>query len=234
MANRLVSTIGLAMPTDFDSAAYESVSVHGATVLAGDDQRLREFTSGWNAVAHRFVSFAGHDRSFTDSIRKHGDGPPPAIRHGQEHDLFGCFVTGLSALESAAHALWFVCSKLDPANFPASSPKDLRAVTPEKLKDKMTVGFPADSITGALVALLSSAEFKDWKKIRNTLAHRSAPSRSMFASMHGKPPPALWNLGGAGIVLDEKTTGSRRVWLAGVVQSIMREMDGFIVRQFSL
>ena len=210
------------------------MSRHAEAALHADEDKLREFRPGWNAVARRFASCAGFEEAFVGSIQTHGDSPTPIYRHAQEEALFGFFVAGLSTLESLGYALWFVAAALKPHRFPAATNEDLRKICLSVLKDKMLADFGADPLARALDALCSSSEFQSWKDIRNTLAHRSSPSRTIFMSNAGPAQAAVWNTPGGPITLDAAMARSRRAWLAASTGAAMLEMDRFMVRRFNV
>jgi hypothetical protein len=183
--------------------------------------------TAWCAIANRFRACAEHDKAFTRSIKKN-DAPPQPERYAQERDLFGFFVTGLSVIENTCYGLYAIASMLDDVYFPIKKAGHKKAISPENTADRFRTTFPTEGISRALNRMVNSQEYEDWKEVRNILAHRGSPGRIVrrthvegSGETHGD---ALWL---KGIPLDASTTPSRRVWLAGTLQTLLREADSF-------
>jgi hypothetical protein len=97
----------LDMPADFPVKPYDSVwkSLEG---LGGENYRMGEeskyhswyqWLAAWINIAYRFRSCAEHDEAFAESVSKFGDNPRQPEKYHQDRELFGFFVTGLSAIE---------------------------------------------------------------------------------------------------------------------------------------
>lgn len=218
------------MPSDFPSEPYDEVSRRVGSFSTHTPATLSHFAGAWNAVAYRYSACADYDVAFTDSIRCYGDAPPPQERNLQERCLFGFFVSGLAALESIYYGLFAVGALLNPAHFPLSTDNEMRAVNPRSTADHYFRVFPSEGITNVLLQLEQSQEFKDWREIRNILAHRTAPGRIIHASTTGIDSPALWR---TGIPLDTNTTTSRRTWLAAKLTLLITEANAFTQSHFT-
>lgn len=55
-------------------------------------------------------------------MEAYGGAPPEPERYRQERDLFGFFVSGLSAIESTNYGLFAIASMLDPNRFRIAEP----------------------------------------------------------------------------------------------------------------
>lgn len=230
MAKKRLSTIGLEMPEDFDAVPYEAI--HSRVVAWKDTcpDAYAQYAGAWNAVAYRFMSCAEHDAAFTKSIQQGGDAPPPPERYIQERELFSFFVTGLIVIESFCFGLFAIASMVDSENFPIKTAKDLRFINLQHTVIQFTKAFPEEGIAITLRKTLGDDTYKEWKEIRNILAHRAAPGRTIYVPTRRSAPAALWKVG---IQLDENTTFSRRKWLATIMDSLLRETDNFTARSFS-
>jgi len=229
MAKERLSTIGLEMPEDFDAVPYEAI--HSRTVARKDacPDACAQYVGAWKAVAYRFMSCAEHDTAFTKSIQQAGDAPPPPERYIQERELFSFFVMGLTVIESFCFGLFAIASMVDSKNFPITIAEDLRSINPQHTVKQFRKAFPEEGVTITLGKTLDDNAYKEWKEIRNILAHRAAPGRIIYGSTRRSAPAALWKVG---IQLDESTTSSRRKWLATTMSSLLRETDNFTARNF--
>lgn len=211
------------MPKDFAVEPYCAIRSLINTKINSHPDSWTQFAGSWNAVAIRFLSCVEHDVKFTESIKKAGNSPPHPERYFQERELFGFFVTGLSTIESFCYGLYAIGSILKPLDFPFQKPKDMKNVTPEDTFERFKNKYKGEKITLALNQLIDSSEYKEWKEIRNILAHRIAPGRSFHhgGSHHGE---TLWI---KGIQIDNNTTVSRRKWLAKTFSNILQEAKDF-------
>ena len=227
MTNQPLSTVGLVMPGDFPVLPYEGIHRRVTAKKQAYPNAWAQYAGAWNAVAYRFLSCADHDKAFTESVRRFGDAPLQPERYAQERELFGFFVTGLATIESFCYGLYAIASMVDSRNFPLVTQKDMRSVNRESTTKRFKRTFPSDNITHVLDQTVSTQEFKDWKEIRNILAHRSAPPRHFFASTAGKARAALWL---NGIQIDENITASWRKWLATTMSVLLEATDDFTAR----
>jgi hypothetical protein len=217
------------MPKDFPSTPYEGVHFRVNNYSRTDSESWIQYNGAWKAISYRFLSVVDYDKAFTRSIKKFGDAPPNPERYKQERDLFGFFVNGLAAIESLYYAVFAIGSMLEPVNFNVDTPQDLRSINPESTNSQFKKVFPEESFNTILSRVTSSPEFRAWKEVRNILAHREAPGRTIFLSNSGSSPAALWKVG---IPLDANTTASRRKWLAETLGLLIKETDIFTSNRF--
>jgi hypothetical protein len=234
---KMVSTIGLNMPGDFPKAEYESLHKHVITRNGKskiDGTVLDQFRGGWNAVAYRFRAMAEHDDSFVKAIKEAAGNQTMENRYVQERELFGFFVTGLSVIESIGYATFAISSIISAADFSMQTDRQKRAVTPEALASKLTSFCPHESISNTWNGFLQKAEFTEWKKIRNTLAHRTSPPRLVTNSASidfqtgetsATAVTAEWK--DFGIPIDSTTTSKRRNWLAESTKEMLTAANTF-------
>jgi len=173
-------------------------------------EKWSEYMAAWNAVAYRFQAMAEHDENFRTSLSTKGFDD----RYVQERELFGFFVTGLSAIEAFGYGLHFLLSIACPANFPIANK---RAINIALTKKCLLATKPGEPLTLCVCSLLADQKYKDWKEIRDILAHRGAPGR--IISLGGRPQGDIWKLKDIPISL-ELTRGNRS-WLAGNLEELL-------------
>ena len=85
-----------------------------------------------------------------------------------------------------------------------------------------------------LSSLIADQSYNDWSTYRNTLAHRSAPGRALYASMGGESldPAADWLIGSSGPKLDANFTGPQLVWLVGWLTRLVGAAEAFTQSHF--
>jgi hypothetical protein len=225
----VVNTVGIEMPDDFPTSAYNSVRdrLRGYSDRNPDATAWVEYGAGWNAVARRFKTMAEADERFTHQIIR--EQARKAAGKGsltdnemqlQEECLYTFFLNGYSTIESFCYAVFALGSLLRPAKFPVSTPDQLQAITPTLSQQKYASEFPGSSLSAVLTSLIprdADLAYENWGKIRNILAHRVAPRRTIHLHLHEAPGadttidrPTEWGE----IALDERTTKDRRAWLA--------------------
>jgi len=228
----------LEMPSDFPVKPYDSVwrSLEGLgneyyrTGEESKGQAWQQWLSAWKGIAYRFRSCAEHDEAFAKLIDTLGDNPGPPGNYHQDRELFGFFVTGLSAIESTCYGLFAVGSILDSSSFPFTTEQHMRKADTPKTIRRFTVSFPNDGITTALQRITSEQEYRNWKDARNALAHRISPGRRIYGSMGGPSMTSEWLL--QNMPMDAASTASRRRWLAGSLHHLLTEADDFTAKHF--
>jgi hypothetical protein len=232
-------TIGIDMPGDFPTIAYDAVNIRLGPYQPGNPQVWTEYAGGWNAIAFRFATTTAADNRFTASI-KHFPQPSFDEYHVQEEALFHFFVTGLAVIESFFYALFALGALRQPTNFPMSTADDLRAIAPVLTKRKFATHFAGTPIEAVLSDLLADPIYKSWCDIRNVLAHRTAPPRHHFmvltvggGSGTSQVGSTTWQVtGGRGLVLNDQTTSDKRTWLAAQVARCILATESFVTINF--
>jgi hypothetical protein len=217
------------LPPDFNVAAYEAVHRRVNDNPSLNQVVWEHYAAAWNGLAYRFLACADNDTAFTTSIRQARGAPRPPERYVQERELFYFFVTGLASIESLCFGLFAIGSMLAPVSFPMKTAKDLTNINPIFTAKKFKQAFLTEQLTNTVNRLITAQEFKDWKDIRNILAHRAAPGRVIYASLADVELAPLWK---TGITLDEHTTSSRRQWLAQKLDELLNDADTFTMNQF--
>jgi hypothetical protein len=221
------------MPTDFADEPYDKINQRVADAIGNQQPQppsWPEYSGAWLGLTYRFRSCTEHDEAFTDSVSRFGDTPDWPERYKQERDLFGFFVTGLSAIECACYGLFAAASWLNPNQFPLTTGADKSSVNPKRTLEQFKIAFPNESLTRTLQQITDDQEYYNWRKARNVLFHRSQPGRIIYLSNVGPPRAAEWVL--QNIPIDNTVTAARRRWLADSLRSLLTEADNFTAKRF--
>lgn len=214
----------LDLPNDFPASEFDSAELHfraraGAS-LVDPSPTWQEFSAAWIALAFRFIDAAYFDEQFRESLTRHGAAPPLAERYLQERHLFGFFVGGLAAIESFSYGLSAIAWETGNEEFSLTTDAQRSSVSPASTSQQFQAHFPHDRVTADLTAVVRSREYNEWVGIRHTLAHRAAPPRKPYIHLGDATSPqqesSLWG----DFQLDELTR-SRRVWLGGVMATLL-------------
>lgn len=150
-----------------------------------------EWAGAWNAVAYRWRACWDASESFEGSVVKDGDAPEQGVRYQQERKAFEFFVSSLSVLESHSYALHAIGAMLRPAGFPLTTEAHRRSVTLKSTVQRFEEHFPHDPLTEALRRTSVAKELADLTLLRNTLAHRTQPGRTIVvggtSTWQGRP-----------------------------------------------
>jgi len=210
------------------------------------DQRKFEyqhFYSAWVGLAFRFRDCAIYDRTFTASFeRSHGDANEETL-YEEDAALFGFFVKGLSALDCFTYGLYALGALIrTPTTVPSVRPitafpllvpvaGKLQSITFERTQQTFAGEFAGQPITNHLTRLWADPDYKNWKYIRNVLAHRAASagrsldySRSLGAQTMTPLSVTQW---GGDIPLSVETTSSRYIWLRETVNAGLQAAAAF-------
>lgn len=221
------STIGFEVPEDFPTQGYEKINAAMAPQKEALPQKWSEFTGAWNSVRIKFRALAQNDEIYTASIeRSRGGASSFEERYNQEYALFNFFVVEDSLFESLFYGLYVIASTKNPAAFPITL-QQIENVNPKMVQEKFHKYFKNEPITKYLEGILTSNEHKELKKIRNTLIHRTMPSRTIHLSTE-RAIPDIWMIGN--IPTDEQLTASRRIWCSKVVSKLIDLMNDFILK----
>jgi hypothetical protein len=216
-------TIGMVMPEDFAIGPYESIHKRVSAQKDAHPQAWDEYAGGWNAVAYRFAATADHDTAFTGSVSRAATGAPHGERYVQERELFNFFANGLATINCFCYGIFAIASMTNAQSFPMATADDRRCIKLETTRDRFANAFPKENITSVLMGLSTSHELQEWRRVRNTLSHRSAPGRVVRLSTSG-PSPDHWKIG---MDIDTNTTAIWRQWLAETMLTLLTAADEF-------
>jgi hypothetical protein len=192
-----------------------------------------EFAGGWRGLDVRYRTCLEHDRIFCDSISRNSH----ADQVVQEQQLFGFFTTGLAAVESLFYALYAFGWMVNRSAFPLIVGKR-EEVNPERTRDAFRKQYGiAEPLVIAFESVLKDPDWKNWKTIRNVLAHRAVPPRILHLSAGGRSSQKstyqesrLNELG----PLDDQTTRTRLFWLEKTLVTLLNAAESFALRQVPL
>lgn len=210
-------------PEDFPFDAWQSLGrLHGPLDPSHPDPQWKLFTGGLNAARYRFIAAAEYDRAFTESISTTGNSGGVRGRFEQERDLFGFYVSALSAIECTLFAVNAIGARSAPETFPLKAVKESpvsvdvlddaekdERVDAEKVGKRLRAAFPDEPVTATVSELLTSDQFKHLNRIRNILAHRETPGRNIADDFQ-----TPIQTGRRGLELSTTTTGVLRAWVA--------------------
>jgi len=213
---------GLEMSTDFPDKPYLAIESKIFNKKDIHPESWEQFSGFWNAVLYRFRSCTEHSDQYNDSIKKAGNSPPQPERYTQEKELFCFFVTGLATIESLCYGVYAIGSIIKPEYFNIL-PNNLINIKPTETERQFKKAFENHMISISLQKMLTDPIYKEWKIIRNILAHRSLPGRRFHhgGSHDGK---TLWI---EGIQIDANTTVSRREWLVNTISILFKDAETF-------
>ncbi|MBL8156368.1 MAG: hypothetical protein JNM70_19465 [Anaerolineae bacterium] len=233
MANP-TSTSGILVPEDFDHVSYDSINTRIASSHNQPSVEWHQFVAAWKAVLFRYRECTEHSETFIHAIRAEHTFENKYV---QDRELFGFFVSGLSAIESFHYALFAVGTLLrGNGDFRIVNEKERRLINPELTAEKYQAIFPAENLTQLMNELVHSSEYANWSSIRNFLIHRAAFSRTVFLNVNAGTqyqPPQQEIRQGLIIVFEENTTAARRKWLSDTLNLLIAETSRFVDVHFT-
>jgi len=225
----------LTLPKGFPDDVFETIKMRIVPRIRNPSPELDNLCGAHNAVRFRLRACGDYSDEFVASVRRFGDAGSMKQRYEQERQLFGFFVSGISALDSFYFFLYIAAAHLEPRTFPINRPEDLRNITRKSTADAFARTFSDDSLALALTSVQRDPAHKTWGGFRNVLAHRSAPGRNIYASFGGDStaPKADWKIDPAlAIKIDENLTPSRLTWLVQSLANLIAAADDFTARRF--
>lgn len=223
------------MPSAFPDALFEAVKDRIIAKMPTPSPERENLSGGHNGVRYRLRACADYSEEFIECVRRVGDAPPPEDRYQQERQLFGFFVSGISALDSFNFFIYFAAAHLQPAYFPTERPGHTKAIARKPTADAFGKRFPGEVITTALNNLVDDPKLKEWDEFRNVLAHRAAPGRRIYVSFgtSSPDPAAEWKIDPAGnLKIDADLTPPRLEWLATTLAVLAVAADQFAHKHF--
>lgn len=213
-----INTTGLDMPDIFPSTVYDEIQKN-FIAKKKNEEKWKEHGIAWNAISYRYLSLKKYNDDYVASITKYGGSPLPEIRVGQEELIFNFFTTGFSLLDIIGYGIYAICSEIDTSNFPLTN--DIKPnINICMVKDKLVAYFTNEDITTSLKTLIESNEYKEWKDIRNILAHRGQPPRAHYAGGE-KDGKSEWI---NGMVLNTETLSKKLNWIDKTLVLLMEDI----------
>lgn len=230
----MTAGLGDKVPDDFPRTTYNEVVRRVHTFVYQESMgtfALDHFLDSWLAGGYRFCTCSEHDVAFRASLQRGGSNPPQGEHYVQERELFGFFVSGLTAIESFAYSSYALGAILDDENFPMAHPRTIRV---DSAAHKLKKFFPGERLGEVLDQIKNDDEYMSWRKIRNILAHRVVPARLVSVTLWPPDPDPTPRVSWTedGIALDANITASRREWLAQAVTKLVAAARSFTLSHF--
>lgn len=205
---KTLNTTGIKVSDKFPSKKYTQIHSILTKKKNINEDAWKEHSMSWNALSFRYALLSKYNNEYIINIKTNGNAPKPDIRIQQEEIIFNFFVVGFSIIDIMAYSLYSTSSFLKPSKFPLNN-KIKPNIQMTMVKDKMNSNFRNENITKYINNLILSKEYKDWKDIRNILAHRGQPPRHHYLG-GDKDGLAEWV---NGIVLDKNTLSANYRWI---------------------
>lgn len=215
------------VPNAFPLAAWEAFYNVGKLATDGLPEPQGEFIRAMGCVVYRFKTC----REVIDSIIANWNACGRSLSfdtyYTMQRDLFSFFSCGISAVESLFYACYVVAAQKQPTVLDWSNVSHRkRKSDPDKLASTLTSTYPGGhALIAEVTNLTSDQEWKDWNAYRNTMVHRSLPSRLIEGSLGGPPPPnemikyaGSWS--NPELRADESQMEAKLNWLAGHLERL--------------
>jgi hypothetical protein len=184
------AAFGIDVPDSFPLTAWESFYGVGRLATDGQSEPQGDFIRAMGCVVYRYKTC----RESIDSMIAHWNACGHSLtldaHYTMQRDLFSFLACGLSAVESLFYACYVVATQKHPQVLDWSNQgARKRKADPDKIAATLTAAYPVGHpLINEVNSLTGSQEWKDWNAYRNTMVHRSLPSRLVEASIGGPPP----------------------------------------------
>jgi len=207
------------------------------------------FYSAWVAIAFRLHASNDHNNAYTEVFKRTGGVAYDRDLYQEDDALFDFFVKGFSVLESFYYSVYALGALIftptqelsvpPPPQFPLLHPteqKKLREITPLRTYTAFNQLFPGLPLTDLLGYILDDVVYKEWKDIRNLLAHRVATAgrtieySGSFPFQEERTPLSItpW---ASDLSLNTTTTAYRYDWLKKTINCGIEEIATFTKQQ---
>jgi len=225
-----ITTLGIDMPAEFPITSYETIHAIIAPPRS-TDPLYQHYAGAWNAIAIRFRAAFEYGDKFVESFKAHGAAPLPEERYDQQKVLFNFFNSGFSVFESTFYALYVFGAFLKPNDFPLTTMKNQKDVSPQSTERAYAKSFPKDPILTAFQLLFSDQEYIQWRDYRNILTHRTAPGFIIRLSAGRRPPqPTIWKMNNK--PFDDSITIDGKKELSRLLTNLLDASEIFVKRKF--
>jgi hypothetical protein len=221
------------VPDSFPLSAWESFYVSGKLVTDGKEDVGAEFVLAMGCVVYRYKTCKESIDSMIACWHACGKALTFDGYYSMQRDLFSFFTCGLSVIESLAYAIYITATQKNPSALTWGDLKARKQKTdPVEISATLTLAYPGSHpVITEINNLTATPEWKDWKEYRNTMIHRSLPSRLIEGSMGGPPPPnemvkyaKSWSH--PELRANESQMAVKLDWLAGHVEKIAAAAAG--------
>lgn len=227
------STLGIAPPQGFDTAAY--TAIHDKMRGYNNSHRAawRSFGSAWNGLLYRHRCAQEHCQTFVELIGS----PNPSFteRYRQDLALFSFFSCALSTLECFSVGAHCIASTINSQAFPVSSDKELREINPGNVARRYGSAFPETAIAETMCEIFQAdSTYEHIKTQRDYLSHRGTLPRTLDVGGdddgkvcipdNAKKPSTDWQFTRE---LNSQTTGEPYRWLEQSIARLLVSMKEF-------
>jgi hypothetical protein len=179
------------------------------------------FFPAWCAIPLRLLWCVQHDRSFGGAFARGVN--EWDRRFIQDREVFGFFLTGLSALEVSCYGIYSIAAVASPSYFPIATPSARRQIDPIRTSQQYGKAFKGSPLADTLDTITESDTYREWRQFRNAIIHHAAPGRIIFATAGcGPPENDRWKYEGSEMVIDRATTQWRLDWLSTSLDDLQR------------
>jgi hypothetical protein len=215
------------VPDSFPLVAWEAFYADGRKATDGQSEAQGEFIRAMGCVIYRYNTC----KEAVDSMIQYWHVSGKALTfdgyYTMQRDLFSFFTCGLSSIESLLYGIYVVVCQQHSTVLPWSDLKARRKkADPDRILGTLALAYPSGHpVCTEIASLIGSQEWKDWNAYRNTMVHRSLPSRVIAASIGGPPPPnemvtyaESWS--NPALRADESQMEAKLDWLAAYVEKV--------------
>lgn len=221
-----LSPNGIIEPKNFPIDSYESIHKEISSKKASDSN-YHHFSGSWNALTYRYQSMIDHGEAFKESLKQYGTAPEPSQRYQQEKNLFDFFNSCFSCFESLFYAFYVTGHFISPNDFELSTPRHLQNITPNKTKGLFETTFSSENIINDFDNIFNDPNYQKIREIRNILAHRTAPGRTVYVSIGSEEAPTTeWKLNN--IPLTESLIDDSQKNVSDFLNILLNSFDTFI------
>jgi hypothetical protein len=229
MSKKPVMTVGIAMPDCFPSDIYDELNRISWKVIKDRNDLNVHVAGSINAIAYRFRACADYHSQFSALL---GERSSHEQIYAVTRSFFGFFVNGLASLESFYYAMYALGSAYHPAEFSALRDRDEHRISAKSVAECYERTWPGTDLALTLRRLHESPALKEWRTIRNVLAHRVQPPRTIRIHMTvgvdaDQSRPDLVQFDGVELALAPSTTDGRLKWLSENLRELASESQKF-------
>ena len=165
----------------FPLVAWEAFYNKGMKSTKANGDANWDFNRSMGCLVFRYKTCGESIDSMIGSWQAAGEEFGPPINYAMQRDLFIFFTCGMSAVESLFYSIYVVATQQSPTMLDWNNVNARRwKAKPGKIVETMGRVWPTGhAVITAVQDLTESAEWKSWNDFRNTMVHRSLPSRDL-------------------------------------------------------
>lgn len=210
----------LHMPNLFPVSAFEEYVNRARAVAEPGNEANHEFGRAVNLIGWRFRACIEDKEGYMASWRQYGADVSFDAIYLRERLLFGVFVSGVSCIEATIYSCYALASYPNVFNLTFDEHTRRFKSGLKQLTKELRMIDPTIMLISVLEELDNSEQWRMWKDLRNTMAHRSYLPRIIHAAIGADLPPdkvldfaATWST--KALNGDEATFDELLYWLSG-------------------